>query len=504
MKEQLRKRKAHFKNNLPRDPQVKRFGEWLSDNRAFYADFREWLMRCSYGEAALNLYGVAARTAIGYLDKPYWTIDPQEDLERVWRHLQERPLSEGTKRDYHKGVKKLAEYLRLRCQRPSREKPIHWERYLASLPPNLKEAVQEFTRLRQCGWSPERKHEMTISLVSHLTQSLRWFACRTSLEDMVNLTPQLWFEYVDARLEKGLHPSTINGELFSLQHLLHFLDDQGVSVCERMLLVEPLDKGQSLHRDVLPEHLVKLQQEIHNTAQSEHRGRSRAGQMDLAWFLLMLHSGLRTREVRLLKFPVLNLEGKRVFIEQSKGLKDRLVYLSQAAVDAIAAYLEVRGPKDALPEQVFIYAHKPLSRFYCGERLHTYGRRCGVDITPHQLRHSAATLLLNAGAPVLTVQLLLGHKYVDTTLKYARLYDGTVAADYYQAMAEVERRLALPEDKLKQPPSLGELLALVDSLKGSTLNPEQAAIVWQLRNGIASLTTEGNIIQDVKVPTSIP
>ena len=53
------------------------------------------------------------------------------------------------------------------------------------------------------------------------------------------------------------------------------------------------------------------------------------------------------------------------------------------------------------------------------------------------------------------MQALLGHKWVDTTLGYARLYDGTVAADYYQAMAMVERRMALPEDRLSQPPALG-------------------------------------------------
>jgi acetyltransferase len=52
-----------------------------------------------------------------------------------------------------------------------------------------------------------------------------------------------------------------------------------------------------------------------------------------------------------------------------------------------------------------------------------------------------ATLLLNAGAPILTVQTLLGHKHIDTTLTYARLYNGTVAADYYRAMNDVERRI---------------------------------------------------------------
>ncbi|MBU0493170.1 MAG: hypothetical protein KKA73_26855 [Chloroflexi bacterium] len=72
-------------------------------------------------------------------------------------------------------------------------------------------------------------------------------------------------------------------------------------------------------------------------------------------------------------------------------------------------------------------------------------------------------MLLNAGAPVLTVQAThsVGHKHIDTTLGYARLYDGTLAADYYRAMGEVESRLALGEDTEAPPPSSGELLALV-------------------------------------------
>jgi site-specific recombinase XerD len=48
----------------------------------------------------------------------------------------------------------------------------------------------------------------------------------------------------------------------------------------------------------------------------------------------------------------------------------------------------------------------------------------------HQLRHTAATLLLNAGAPIVAVQAILGHKKIGTTLIYARLYDDTVATDY--------------------------------------------------------------------------
>lgn len=70
-----------------------------------------------------------------------------------------------------------------------------------------------------------------------------------------------------------------------------------------------------------------------------------------------------------------------------------------------------------------------------------------MHVTPHQLRFSCATLLLNAGAPVQAVQAILGHTNVDTTLIYARLYDATIASDYYRAMGTVEWQLSLPEDR---------------------------------------------------------
>jgi hypothetical protein len=65
---------------------------------------------------------------------------------------------------------------------------------------------------------------------------------------------------------------------------------------------------------------------------------------------------------------------------------------------------------------------------------------------------------------------MLGHKRVDTALGYACLYDGTVVAEYYQAMAGVEKRLALPEDQLSQPTGVVQLLAMLDALRQGTLN----------------------------------
>ena len=147
--------------------------------------------------------------------------------------------------------------------------------------------------------------------------------------------------------------------------------------------------------------------------------------------------------------------------------------------------LDVRGP--APTDHVFTFRHRPLSASYCYGRLRTYGGRCGLHVTPHQLRHSAATLLLNAGAPILTVQAVLGHKHIDTTLGYARLYDGTVAADYYRAMDQVEARMALAQGTNDGPPTGGQLLALVDALHDGTLNEDQRETVHALRLGILAL-----------------
>jgi integrase len=249
--------------------------------------------------------------------------------------------------------------------------------------------------------------------------------------------------------------------------------------------VELLDEGQPLPRDVPPEQLARLLDAIESEAHSPHSGARRAGRMDRAWFLLMLHSGLRTGEVRRLRLSHLDLKGRRVRVEQSKGLKDRVVCLGESTVEALRTYLEIRGP--AAADHVFIYCHRPLSRTYCHDRLETYGRRCGVRVTPHQLRHSCATLLLNSGAPILTVQKILGHKFVDTTLRYARLYDGTVAAGYYRAMGQIEAQMEPREASPDSPPTAGQLLALVDALRDGTLNETQREMVQDLRDGILAL-----------------
>ncbi len=487
MTRSMGKRRFHFKNMIPRDPAIQPFGEWPEANRAFHGRFREWLKKSSYSESALHIYSVAARMAIGYLGKPYWEIDPQADLERVRRWISRRNLRPSSVQSYRKGLLKLEEFVRLTCHLPKKPRELRWFEHIGALPPWLQTDIRNFIRFCQHAWKGERRFERSSDTLFTLSRPLRWMAGRFRMDQIGDLTPQLWYAWLDKRLADGISANTLNSELSALKHFVYSLQDLGRPVCERFLLLDRLEENKNLPKDIPAGDLRLLQKAIQKEMQSQKVGVRRQGCMDLAWFLLMLHSGLRTGEIRSLKLSDVEWEARRVRIEQSKGLKDRLVPLSEVTIQALHTYLEVRGPAEWLPENVFIYRHAPLSKTYCFQRLETYGRRSGVRASPHQLRHSCATLLLNSGAPVLAVQTILGHKQVDTTLGYARLYDGTVAADYYSAMNRVERQLALPEDQLAEPPSLGQLLALVDALRRDSLSPAQSEIVRSLREGLSTL-----------------
>lgn len=125
---------SHFRPSQPGQPAVQPIGSWSPANRGFYDNFRDWLREGGYGQSALDLYSVAARLALGLLDKSYWQIDPETDLNRVRQYLATHYDRQATRSTYEKGLAKLAEYLAYRNRRPRPEKPVNWPYYLAGLP----------------------------------------------------------------------------------------------------------------------------------------------------------------------------------------------------------------------------------------------------------------------------------------------------------------------------------------------------------------------------------
>jgi len=158
---------------------------------------------------------------------------------------------------------------------------------------------------------------------------------------------------------------------------------------------------------------------------------------DRALLELMYGSGLRVAEASALSLDGVDLVRGRVLV-RGKGDKEREVPLSDHARDALEAYLE-RGRAafmaDGSETLFFNRRHKPITPRDVRWMVEQYGRAmlAGRRVTPHTLRHSFATHLLEGGADIRSVQELLGHASVATTQRYTHVSRTRLFEVYRQA-----------------------------------------------------------------------
>lgn len=88
--------------------------------------------------------------------------------------------------------------------------------------------------------------------------------------------------------------------------------------------------------------------------------------------------------------------------------------------------------------RVFVLHGRSPSPRTIQRRLREYGKEAGVDVSPHKLRHTLATRLLNQGMPIHSLQKLLGHEHLNNTQIYARLYDQTLYRQFRIAAARLQ------------------------------------------------------------------
>ena len=150
------------------------------------------------------------------------------------------------------------------------------------------------------------------------------------------------------------------------------------------------------------------------------------GLRDRTMLELMYATGLRVSELVGLELSNINLNQGVVRVT-GKGGKERLVPLGEEAADWLRRYLESARPelmKGADAPQVFVTNRKSgMTRqaFWHSIRRHALQAGIDKDVSPHMLRHSFATHLLNHGADLRVVQLLLGHSDLSTTQIYTHI-----------------------------------------------------------------------------------
>jgi integrase/recombinase XerD len=146
------------------------------------------------------------------------------------------------------------------------------------------------------------------------------------------------------------------------------------------------------------------------------------GLRDRAMFEVLYATGLRVSELIGLELDGVNIESGYVRCT-GKGSKERIVPLGRSAGSAVAAYLAVRRVRTPTNFLFLNHRGRKLSRMGFWKILRAHAVRAGIrkKLTPHVLRHSFATHLLERGADLRAVQTMLGHTNISTTEIYTHV-----------------------------------------------------------------------------------
>lgn len=151
---------------------------------------------------------------------------------------------------------------------------------------------------------------------------------------------------------------------------------------------------------------------------TQPKSNSPSGLRDKAILEVLYASGLRVSEVCNLKIHDVDDENVRVI---GKGRKERIVPIGKKAIAAVDAYLASRN--DEIPHLFISKFGKSIDRIMVWRMIKNYGKAAGVakTISPHTLRHSFATHLLDNGADLRVIQEMLGHANISSTERYTHI-----------------------------------------------------------------------------------
>lgn len=224
--------------------------------------------------------------------------------------------------------------------------------------------------------------------------------------------------YLDTLYQAGLSSRSVARHVATLRNFCSFLVREGVLATDPSEHLRTPKQWQAIPKFLNLEQIEKL-----IAAPDSARP---TGLRDRAMLELLYATGLRVSELCRLGVSDLNLE-MGVLRTTGKGNKQRLVPVGKAAVLAVRSYLESgRGAllKQRASRYLFVTARGGcLTRQAFWKLLGGYGRKAGIfhGLTPHVLRHSFATHLLEGGADLRSVQVMLGHADISTTQIYTHV-----------------------------------------------------------------------------------
>ena len=239
-----------------------------------------------------------------------------------------------------------------------------------------------------------------------------WLSC-SKKPSFIKICESDLNEYIAFMFKNKLSSSSVNRNISSIKALYLFL------IKRKIIMISPAAEIITPKQErYLPTSMSELEVEkLLNSPKSSIRIEIR----DKAMIEMLYATGMRISELVNLKLN--NVDTNRCVVKVlGKGSKERLIPFGENALEALNLYLNIRPSSNS--KEVFLSNRKRrLSRVTFWQRIKIYLKRenLKLSISPHTLRHAFATHLLNRGADLRSVQLLLGHSDLSTTQIYTHI-----------------------------------------------------------------------------------
>ena len=253
--------------------------------------------------------------------------------------------------------------------------------------------------------------------------------CSTQGLEPPQVTPRTLRRYAALLSDRRNVAATVARKLAALRAFFRTMREHGVVAHNPADLLPPRKRPAQLPRVLRPDEVAALLDRIPASTPLELR--------DRALFEVAYASGLRAEELVALDVQAVSFDGEELRVE-GKGSKTRIVPVGEPALRAVARYLERARPvlaaaRGRADEALFLSkSGRRLSTSDVRRRLRVWARQAAVvgGVSPHALRHSFATHLLDGGADLRAIQELLGHASISTTQIYTRVESARLKSAY--------------------------------------------------------------------------